>query len=90
MQELISLGFGLLVGGFVGFNYGVKRVADHAAEAAHDLLEAMRERFGSTVRRTVRRPVTVEGGEWYDTAEAEFLELPEDIEVLGDKLFNLR
>lgn len=86
MQELISLGFGLLVGGFVGFNYGVKRVADRAAEAAHDLLEAMRERFGSTVRRTV----TVEGGEWYDTTEAEFLELPEDIEDLGDELFNLR
>ena len=86
MQELISLGFGLLVGGFVGFNYGVKRVADRAAEAAHDLLEAMRERFGSTVRRTV----TVEGGEWDDTTEAEFLELPEDIEDLGDELFNLR
>lgn len=68
MQELIGLGFGLLVGGFVGFNYGVKRVADRAAEAAHDLLEAMRERFGATVRRTV----TVEGGEWDDIAEAEF------------------
>ena len=83
MQELITLGFGLVIGGFVGFNVGVLKVVDKAEAAAQDFLDAMRDRFGSTVEREVE----VEDGV-FETYE--FTELPEDLEELAEPLFNLK
>ena len=83
MQELITLGFGLVIGGFVGFNVGVRRVVDKAEAAAQDFLDAMRDRFGSVVEREVE----VEDGV-FETYE--FIELPEDLEELAEPLFNLK
>ena len=83
MQELITLGFGLVIGGFVGFNVGVRKVVDKAEAAAQNFIDAMRDRFGSVVEREVE----VEDGvsETY-----EFIELPEDLEELAEPLFNLK
>ena len=83
MQELIALGFGVLVGGFIGFNVGVQRIVDKAEAAAQDFLDAMRDRFGSVVEREVE----VEDGV-FETYE--FIELPEDLEELAEPLFNLK
>ncbi len=83
MQELITLGFGLVIGGFVGFNVGVRKVVDKAEAAAQDFLDAMRDRFGSVVEREVE----VEDGV-FETCE--FIELPEDLEELAEPLFNLK
>lgn len=83
MQELITLGFGLVIGGFVGFNVGVRKVVDKAEAAAQDFLDAMRDRFGSVVEREVE----VEDGV-FETSE--FIELPEDLEELAEPLFNLK
>ena len=88
MQELITLGFGLVIGGFVGFNVGVRKVVDKAEAAAQDFIDALRDRFGSVVEREVE----VDTDEFGDpiTEVVEFLELPEDIEELAVPLFNLK
>lgn len=88
MQELITLGFGLVIGGFVGFNVGVRKVVDKAEAAAQDFLDALRDRFGSVVEREVE----VDTGEFGDpvTEVVEFIELPEDLEELAEPLFNLK
>ena len=83
MQEFIALGIGVLVGGFLGFNVGVKRIVDKAEVAAQDFIDALRDRYGSAVEREV-----VVGMD--EEAEVvEFIELPEDLEDLGAELFNL-
>ena len=88
MQELITLGFGLVIGGFVGFNVGVREVVDKAEAAAQDFIDALRHRFGSVVEREVE----VDTDEFGDpvTEVVEFVELPEDIEELAEPLFNLK
>ena len=88
MQELITLGFGLVIGGFVGFDVGVRKVVDKAEAAAQDFLDAMRDRFGSVVEREVE----VDTNEFGDpvTEVVEFIELPEDLEELAEPLFNLK
>lgn len=88
MQELITLGFGLVIGGFVGFNVGVRKVVDKAEAAAQDFLDALRDRFGSVVERAV----DVDEDEFGDpiTEVVEFIELPEDLEELAEPLFNLK
>lgn len=88
MQELITLGFGLVIGGFVGFNVGVRKVVDKAEAAAQDFLDALRDRFGSVVEREVE----VDEDEFGDpiTEVVEFIELPEDLEELAEPLFNLK
>lgn len=88
MQELPTLGFGLVIGGFVGFNVGVRKVVDKAEAAAQDFLDAMRDRFGSVVEREVE----VDTDEFGDpvTEVVEFIELPEDLEELAEPLFNLK
>ena len=83
MQELITLGFGLVIGGFVGFNVGVRKVVDKAEAAAQNFIDALRDRFGSVVQREVK----VEDGV-FETYE--FIELPEDLEELAEPLFNLK
>lgn len=88
MQELITLGFGLVIGGFVGFNVGVRKVVDKAEAAAQNFIDAMRDRFGSVVEREVE----VDTDEFGDpvTEVVEFIELPEDLEELAEPLFNLK
>ena len=88
MQELITPGFGLVIGGFVGFNVGVQRIVDKAEVAAQNLIDALRDRFGSVVEREVE----VDTDEFGDpiTEVVEFIELPEDIEELAEPLFNLK
>lgn len=88
MQGLITLGFGLVIGGLVGFNVGVRKVVDKAEAAAQDFLDAMRDRFGSVVEREVE----VDTDEFGDpvTEVLEFIELPEDLEELAEPLFNLK
>lgn len=88
MQELITLGFGLVIGGFVGFNVGVRKVVDKAEAAAQDFLDALRDRFGSVVEREIE----VDEDEFGDpiTEVVEFIELPEDLEELAEPLFNLK
>lgn len=88
MQELITLGFGLVIGGFVGFNVGVRKVVDKAEAAAQDFLDALRDRFGSVVEREVE----VDTDEFGDpvTEVVEFIELPEDLGELAEPLFNLK
>lgn len=83
MQEFIALGFGVLVGGFLGFKVGVKRIVDKAEIAAQNFIDALRDRFGSVVEREV------EVGD-PEVETVEFIELPEDLEDLGAELFNLR
>lgn len=83
MQEFIALGFGVLVGGFLGFNVGVKRIVDKAEVAAQDFIDALRDRYGSAVEREVVFGMDEEA------EVVEFIELPEDLEDLGAELFNL-
>lgn len=83
MQELITLGFGLVIGGFVGFNVGVRKVVDKAEAAAQNFIDALRDRFGSVVEREVEVEDDV-----FETYE--FIELPEDLEELAEPLFNLK
>ena len=88
MQELITLGFGLVIGGFVGFNVGVSKVEAKFEAAVKDFLDALRDRFGSVVEHEVK----VGTDEFGDptTVVAEFIELPEDLEELAKPLFNLK
>ena len=88
MQELITLGLGLVIGGFVGFNVGVRKVVDKAEAAAQNFIDALRDRFGSVVEREVE----VDTDEFGDpvTEVVEFIELPEDLEELAEPLFNLK
>ena len=88
MQEFIALGFGVLIGGFVGFNVGVKRIVDKAEVAAQNFIDALRDRFGSVVEREVEVWEDEFGDPEVETAE--FIELPEDLEDLGAELFNLK
>ena len=88
MQELITLGFGLVIGGFVGFDVGVKRVVDKAEVAAQNFIDALRHRFGSVVEREVEVGEDEFGDPEVETVE--FVELPEDLEDLGAELFNLK
>lgn len=87
MQELITLGFGLVIGGFVGFHVCVHKVVDKVVDkaeaAAQNFIDAMRDRFGSVVEREVED----EDG-MFETYE--FIELPEDLEELAEPLFNLK
>ena len=83
MQEFIALSIGVLVGGFLGFNAGVKRIVDKAEVAAQDFIDALRDRYGSAVEREV-----VVGTD-EEVEVVEFIELPEDLEDLGAELFNL-
>ena len=87
MQELITLGFGLVIGGFVGFSVGVKRIVDKAEIAAQNFIDALRDRFGSVVEREVEVGEDEFGDPKVETVE--FIELPEDLEALGAELFNL-
>ena len=82
MQELITLGFGLVIGGFFGFIVGGDKIVDKAEAAAQDFLDAVRDRFGSVVEREVEVKPGV-----FKTYE--FIELPEDLEELAKPLFNL-
>ena len=82
MQELITPGFGLVIGGFIGFSVGVRHVVDKAEAAAQDFIDALRDRYGSGVEREV-----VVGEDEVEVVE--FIELPEDLEDLGAELFNL-
>lgn len=88
MTGIISLGFGLLLGGVVGFNFGVRTIVDKAEAAAQDFLDAMRDRYGSVVEREVG----LDTDEFGDpvTEVVEFIELPEDLEELAEPLFNLK
>ena len=88
MKELITIGFGLVIGGFVGFNVGVRKVVDKAEAAAQNFIDALRDRFGSVVEREVE----VDTDEFGDpvTEVVEFIELPEDLEELAEPLFNLK
>lgn len=88
MQELIALGFGVLVGGFVGFNVGVRRIVDKAEVAAQNFIDALRDRYGSVVECEVEVGEDEFGNPVVETAE--FVELPEDLEDLGAELFNLK
>ena len=88
MQEFIALGFGVLVGGFIGFNVGVKRIVDKAEVAAQNFIDALRDRYGSAVEREVVVGEDEFGDE--ETEVVEFIELPEDLEDLGAELFNLK
>lgn len=88
MQEFISLGFGVLIGGFVGFNVGVERVVDKAEIAAQRFIDAVRARFGSPVEWNVEVGKDESGNPLVQTFE--LLELPEDIEDLGAELFKLK
>ena len=88
MQELIALGFGVLVGGFIGFNVGVKRIVDKAEIAAQNFIDALRDRFGSVVEREVEVGEDEFGDPEVETVE--FIELPEHLEDLGAELFNLK
>ena len=83
MQELIALGIGVLVGSFLGFNVGVRRIVDKAEVAAQDFIDALRHRYGSAVEREVLV------GTDEEAEVVEFIELPEDLEDLGAELFNL-
>ena len=83
MQELITLGFGLVIGGFVGFNVGVRKVVDKAEAAAQNFIDALRDRYGSVVEREVEV-----GDGVFETYE--FTVLPEDLEELAKPLFNLK
>lgn len=83
MQELITLGFCLVIGGFVGFNVGVRKVVDKAEAAAQNFIDALRDRFGSVVEREVEV-----GDGVFETYE--FIVLPEDLEELAKPLFNLK
>lgn len=83
MQEFIALCFGVLFGGFFGFDVGVKRIVDKAEVAAQDFIDALRDRYGAAVEREVVN-------ELGDVEVAEFIELPEDLEDLGAELFNLK
>lgn len=82
MIEFILGGFALFTAFAAGKFYGSKLVRESAANAAQTFIDACRERFGETVAREIE----VEDGE---TEVYEFLELPEDLEELGDELFNL-
>ena len=88
MQELITLGFGLVIGGFIGFDVGVERVVDKAEVAAQNFIDALRHRFGSVVEREVEVGEDEFGDPEVETVE--FVELPEDLEDLGAELFNLK
>lgn len=88
MQELITLGFGLVIGGFIGFNVGVRKVVDKVEAAAQDFLDALRDRFGSVVEREVEVDTDEFGNPV--TEVVEFIELPEDIKELAESLFNLK
>lgn len=88
MQEIIALGLGIAVGGFIGFNFGVKRIVDKAEAAAQTFIDALRERFGDLVERDVQVGEDEFGEPEFETVE--FEELPEDLEELGAELFNLK
>ena len=83
MENFIALGFGLLVGGLVGFNVGVRKLADKSEAAAQEFIDALRDRYGVAVEHEVETSPDV-----FEVVE--FVELPEDLEDLGGELFNLR
>lgn len=88
MQEFISLCFGVLVGGFVGFNVGGKRVVGKVQIAAQRFIDAVRDRFGSHVEWNVEVGKDESGNPVMQTVE--LIELPEDLENLGAELFKLK
>lgn len=88
MSQIILLCFGVLIGGFIGFNVGVKRIVDKAEVAAQNFIDALRDRYGSAVEREVVVGDDEFGDE--ETEVVEFIELPEDLEDLGAELFNLK
>lgn len=88
MQELISLCLGVLVGGFIGFNVGVNRIVDEAEISAQTFIDALRDRFGSPVKREVKVGEDESGDPVVETVV--FVELPEDLEDLGAELFKLK
>ena len=88
MQELIALGFGVIVGGFIGFNVGVKRIVDKAEVAAQNFIDALHDRYGCVVAREVEVGEDEFGDPEVEIVE--FIELPEDLEDLGAELFNLK
>ena len=88
MQEFISLCLGVLVGGLIGFNVGVKRIVDKAKVAAQAFIDALRDRFGSVVKHEVEVGKDEFGDQVVETVE--FIELPDDWEYLGAELFNLK
>lgn len=88
MQELISLCLGVLIGGFIGFDVGAKRIVDKAEIAAQRFIDEVRARFGSEVKCEVE--VSKDGLGNPVTQTVELIELPKDVEDLGAELFKLK
>lgn len=88
MQEFISLCFGVLVGGFIGFNVGVERITGKVQVAAQRYIDAVRKRFGSPIEWNFEVGKDASGNPVMQTIE--LLELPEDLENLGAELFKLK
>ena len=85
---LLGLGLGLLIGGVVGFNSGVRKIVGKVEVAAFEFLDALRDRYGTAVQRKIEVGEDEFGSPVYELAE--FNELPEDLEDLGAELFDLR
>ena len=82
MQDFIFIVAGAILFGGLGFYLGQRHIVARAEAAAQDFIDALRERFGTTITRDV----LVDGV----TEPVEFVELPDDLEELGDALFNLK
>lgn len=87
MQELIVLTLGLAVGGFVGFNVGIRRMVDKAEEAAQDFVDALRVTYGTLVQHDLVVGEAEDGTELVERIEV--VELTPELEALGGKLFTL-
>lgn len=88
-MELLTLGVGLLLGCIVGFNFGVRKVADACHESAHIFIDALRDRYGAERLVLVGGPTDVPVDPTIDEA-VEVRLLDSDIEALASPLFHLR
>ncbi len=88
-MELLTLGIGLLLGGIVGFNFGVRKVADACHESAHKFIDALRDRYGSERLVLAGGPTDAPVDPATDNT-VEVLLLDSDIEALASPLFHLR
>ncbi len=75
---LLTLGVGLLLGGILGFNFGVRKTADACHEAAHKFVDALRERYGVERQRVTLAAEPID-----------IVLLDNDIEALAVPLFHL-
>lgn len=53
MEALIACAVGLVAGGFVGYNFGVKRVLNTVREAFDDVMHEIRMHYGKEVQTVV-------------------------------------